>query len=307
MIEVPVIECVAGRGIRGDRYFDFKDDYKGQITFFSLDVFDELCAELKLHDCSPAAARRNVITRGVDLNDLHRQGIRGSRGLFIWNGGVQAVLLDGRSIRAGSARILERPRRSARQDSERRRAALDGAIDRGHRRALCSRLSLPKGEGRVRVCSPAITCSRRTPHLNPLPFKKRRGGFSGSRKRALARCCLPVANRAGWARTKRRCRIEEKRSGRFNSNCLRQLTPQEIFVSARSDPDWRPAGIQFVADDPPSRGPLSGLAASLDRMSTSHLLALAIDMPWMSNKYLEFLCAQIEPGLRCCSENRQPR
>ena len=68
MIEVPEIECVAGRGIRGDRYFDFKDDYKGQITFFSLDVFDELCAALDIHDCSPAAARRNVITRGVDLN-----------------------------------------------------------------------------------------------------------------------------------------------------------------------------------------------------------------------------------------------
>ena len=77
---------------------------------------------------------------------------------------------------------------------------------------------------------------------------------------------------------------------------LRKLAPTEIFVSARSDPDWRPTDIQFVADDPPSRGPLSGLAASLDRMSTSHLLALAIDMPWMSNKYLEFLCAQIEPG-----------
>ncbi len=70
MIEVPGIECVAGRGIRGDRYFNFKDDYKGQITFFSLDVFDELCAALGLHDCSPAAARRNVITRGVDLNEL---------------------------------------------------------------------------------------------------------------------------------------------------------------------------------------------------------------------------------------------
>lgn len=70
MIEVPVIECVAGRGIRGDRYFDFKDDYKGQITFFSLDVFDELCAALALHDCSPTAARRNVVTRGVDLNKL---------------------------------------------------------------------------------------------------------------------------------------------------------------------------------------------------------------------------------------------
>ena len=58
------------RGICGDRYFDFKDDYKGQITFFSLDVFDELCAALKMHDCSPAAARRNVISRGVELNDL---------------------------------------------------------------------------------------------------------------------------------------------------------------------------------------------------------------------------------------------
>ena len=70
MIEVPVIECVASRGIRGDRYFDFKADYKGQITFFSLDVFDELCVALELHDCSPTAARRNVITRGVDLNEF---------------------------------------------------------------------------------------------------------------------------------------------------------------------------------------------------------------------------------------------
>jgi MOSC domain-containing protein YiiM len=70
MIEVRAIECVAGRGIHGDRYFDFKDEYKGQITFFSLDVFDELCGALDLHDRSPAAARRNVITRGVDLNEF---------------------------------------------------------------------------------------------------------------------------------------------------------------------------------------------------------------------------------------------
>jgi len=69
IIEVPIIECVAGRGIRGDRYFDFKDDYKGQITFFSLEVFEELCAALEIRDCLPAAARRNVITRGVDLNE----------------------------------------------------------------------------------------------------------------------------------------------------------------------------------------------------------------------------------------------
>lgn len=64
------MECVAGRGIRNDRYFDFKDDYKGQITFFSLEVFDELCSALQLQDCSPSLARRNVITRAVDLNEL---------------------------------------------------------------------------------------------------------------------------------------------------------------------------------------------------------------------------------------------
>jgi MOSC domain-containing protein YiiM len=70
MIEMSEIECLAGRGIRGDRYFDFKDDYKGQITFFSLEVFDELCSALQIHDGLSALARRNVITRGVDLNEL---------------------------------------------------------------------------------------------------------------------------------------------------------------------------------------------------------------------------------------------
>ena len=68
--EVPAIECVSGHGIRGDRFFDYRDDYKGQITFFSLEVFDELCRTLQLQDCSPSLVRRNVVTRGVDLNDL---------------------------------------------------------------------------------------------------------------------------------------------------------------------------------------------------------------------------------------------
>jgi molybdopterin-guanine dinucleotide biosynthesis protein A len=77
---------------------------------------------------------------------------------------------------------------------------------------------------------------------------------------------------------------------------LRKLEPAEIFVSARSDPSWRPDDVQFVADDPPSRGPLSGLAASLDRIRTSYLLALAIDMPFMSESYLRFLSGYLEPG-----------
>jgi MOSC domain-containing protein YiiM len=68
--EVSSIECVAGHGIRGDRFFDYQQDYKGQITFFSLEVFDELCGTLKLQDCSPALLRRNAMTRGADLNAL---------------------------------------------------------------------------------------------------------------------------------------------------------------------------------------------------------------------------------------------
>jgi molybdenum cofactor guanylyltransferase len=76
---------------------------------------------------------------------------------------------------------------------------------------------------------------------------------------------------------------------------LRKLAPTEILVSARADPVWRPAGVQFIADDPPSRGPLSGLAAALAKARTGHLLALAIDMPFMTEKCLKVLCSQMEP------------
>jgi MOSC domain-containing protein YiiM len=69
-IEVKSIECVAGHGIRHDRFFDYRDDYKGQITFFSLEVFHDLCAALQIENGDPGLTRRNVLTRGVDLNAL---------------------------------------------------------------------------------------------------------------------------------------------------------------------------------------------------------------------------------------------
>jgi MOSC domain-containing protein YiiM len=70
IIEVAEIECVAGRGIRGDRFFDYKEDYKGQITFFSLEVLEELRRELNLPEAQPQATRRNAFVRGADLNSL---------------------------------------------------------------------------------------------------------------------------------------------------------------------------------------------------------------------------------------------
>lgn len=70
MYEVPRIECVAGHGIRGDRFFDYREDYRGQITFFALEVFDELCGTLEIQDCSPTLLRRNVMSRDIDLGSL---------------------------------------------------------------------------------------------------------------------------------------------------------------------------------------------------------------------------------------------
>ncbi len=68
--EVSRIRCLAGRGIEGDRFLDYKDGYKGQITFFEEEVFLELCERLGIHDRSPAALRRNVVTSGVCLDEL---------------------------------------------------------------------------------------------------------------------------------------------------------------------------------------------------------------------------------------------
>lgn len=82
-IEANEIECVAGRGIRGDRFFDYKPDYKGQITFFMWENLVRLWDELKIsrEKRDPSATRRNVITAGLDLSSLigkefELQGVR---------------------------------------------------------------------------------------------------------------------------------------------------------------------------------------------------------------------------------------
>ena len=67
---VDSVRCVAGRGLEGDRFFDYKEDYKGQITFFSQEIFDAMSDILDIHDKSTAVVRRNVVVSGVDLNNL---------------------------------------------------------------------------------------------------------------------------------------------------------------------------------------------------------------------------------------------
>ncbi|HPA17263.1 MAG TPA: molybdenum cofactor biosysynthesis protein [Verrucomicrobiae bacterium] len=70
ILEVERLECVAGRGIVGDRFFDYKPDYKGQITFFSWEVLLAAWETLGVGRRDPSAPRRNVIIEGVDLNAL---------------------------------------------------------------------------------------------------------------------------------------------------------------------------------------------------------------------------------------------
>ena len=67
---VTEVECVAGRGLRGDRFFDYKENYKGQLTLFSAEVFTELRTALNSTTVQPSALRRNLIVEGVDLNTL---------------------------------------------------------------------------------------------------------------------------------------------------------------------------------------------------------------------------------------------
>ena len=64
------LELVAGSGIIGDRFFDYKEDYKGQITFFDYAIYEEVMAKFDLPELEPSAFRRNVVIKGVSLPEL---------------------------------------------------------------------------------------------------------------------------------------------------------------------------------------------------------------------------------------------
>lgn len=107
MIETREIECVAGHGIRGDRFFDYQEDYKGQITFFSLEVFDELCRALQLQDCSPSVVRRNVMTRDANLPELIGKEFEAQDVRFFGMGECRPCYWMNRAIGSGAEDFLK--------------------------------------------------------------------------------------------------------------------------------------------------------------------------------------------------------
>lgn len=67
--EVAEVECVAGMGLRGDRYFGYKPDYKGQVTFFDSETVGQVRRDFKLGELPASVFRRNLIVQGIHLRE----------------------------------------------------------------------------------------------------------------------------------------------------------------------------------------------------------------------------------------------
>lgn len=119
---VDEVKAVAGKGLEGDRYFGH--DFDTQVTLIAAEAIDEMAekGELKI---AYEEARRNIVTRGVDLKSLVDKefsvggvAVRGTRlsepcqhlasltdekileGL-VHNGGIKAQIVTDGQIRVG--------------------------------------------------------------------------------------------------------------------------------------------------------------------------------------------------------------
>jgi MOSC domain-containing protein YiiM len=126
--ERETIDCVEGKGIAGDRFFEYRSGYKGQITFFAMETHEMMCKKFG-KELPASVYRRNVITQGFDLNELigaefEIQGIRfegmeeakpcywmdttfghGAENALQGVGGLRAKILDGGELRL--SRLLD--------------------------------------------------------------------------------------------------------------------------------------------------------------------------------------------------------
>jgi MOSC domain-containing protein YiiM len=126
---VDEVQAVPGRGLVGDRYFlatGFYSDKPGarELTLIELETLEALRREHGI-EFTPGETRRNVVTRGVSLNDLvgwefqlgplvvrgirlcepclHLVEVTGKQVLapLVHRGGLRAEILTGGTIRVG--------------------------------------------------------------------------------------------------------------------------------------------------------------------------------------------------------------
>lgn len=69
-VDVATVRCRAGFGLEGDRFYGYRPDYNGQVTFFSWEVYVEIKSALAVSRLKPDAFRRNVLLEGAHLNSL---------------------------------------------------------------------------------------------------------------------------------------------------------------------------------------------------------------------------------------------
>lgn len=67
--ECEMVECVAGKGLVGDRYFGYRKDFKGQVSFFDLATVVAIRERFELPKLPASVFRRNLVVSGVDLED----------------------------------------------------------------------------------------------------------------------------------------------------------------------------------------------------------------------------------------------
>lgn len=72
---VQQVEAIAGEGLQGDRYGEYKQKFKKktgidrEITLVETEALEAVAKEFDIH-FQPIDTRRNIATRGVPLNDL---------------------------------------------------------------------------------------------------------------------------------------------------------------------------------------------------------------------------------------------
>ncbi|MBL9200026.1 MAG: molybdenum cofactor biosysynthesis protein [Opitutaceae bacterium] len=130
--DLPVVRCVAGQGIQGDRFFGYRPDYQGQVTFFAWETVVAVRREFALPALSAAVFRRNVIVEGLDLpalaglrfavDEVEFEGVGEARpchwmngvvapGAEAWlrgRGGLRARILSDGELRCGTAVFARR-------------------------------------------------------------------------------------------------------------------------------------------------------------------------------------------------------
>jgi MOSC domain-containing protein YiiM len=69
-VDVRSVRVRAGFGLEGDRFYGYRPDYHGQVTFFEWEVFEWVRQRFEVPGLKADAFRRNVIVEGIHLNEL---------------------------------------------------------------------------------------------------------------------------------------------------------------------------------------------------------------------------------------------